>query len=96
MMEGYLLAHNASSERLAPTQQLAVDLADLLQNLSGSLIVGEKLGDLLASLLRNIIHLRTQTWITHGKIVLGPMPWTIGTFAPGLAASLVSFDKRTT
>jgi hypothetical protein len=95
MMEGYPLAHDASSERLAPTQQLAVDLADLLQNLSGSLIVGEKLRDLLAGLLRHIIHLRPQAWITHGKIVLGPMPRTIGTFASRLATALVSLDKRT-
>ena len=95
MRNGYPLAHDASSERLAATQQLAVDLADLLQNLSGSLIVGEKLGNLLESLLRHVIHLWTQAWKTHGKIVLGSMPRTIGTFASRLAAALVSFDKRT-
>jgi hypothetical protein len=52
------LAHRASLERLAAAQQFAVDFADILENLAASVIIGEKLGRLPMSILRDAIHLR--------------------------------------
>ena len=37
------LAHSKTLERLAAAQQFAVDLADCLQDLAGSVIVGQEL-----------------------------------------------------
>ena len=89
------LAHGETSERLSAAQQFAVDLADGLQDLARSMIVGQELYGLSVRLLRHIIHLRPQAGIADRQIVLGAMTRAVGAFASRLAASFVAFDERT-
>lgn len=86
-------AHDTSSEHLAAVQQLAVDLADFVQDFARLMIIGQKLRCLLGALLRHVIHLRPLARIADREIVLGTMTGTAGTFASRLATRLVSLDK---
>jgi hypothetical protein len=88
-----VIAHGDSLERLATAQQFAVDLADCLQDLAGSVIVGQELRCLRARLLWHVIHLRPQARVAHRQIILGAMARAVGAFASRLAASFVALDK---
>ena len=89
-------AHGDPLERLSSAQQLAIDLADLLQDLAGSMVVGQQLGGLGVRLLRHVIHLWPQARVAHRKIILGTMAWTVGAFASRLATAFVTLDERAT
>src|ERR1051326_522856 len=89
-------AHSGRLERLPATQEFAVDLGDRFLDLAGSVIVGDKFGNLGVRFLRHIIHLWPQARTTHRKIILGAMAGTPGELAPGLATALETFDQRAT
>src|SRR5262249_36950575 len=74
---------------------LSISLADLLQDFSSALIGGNKLLGLGVKFLGYIVHLRAQTGIAYGQVVLGAVTAALGAFAAGLATALVAFDKRT-
>jgi hypothetical protein len=88
-------AHGKPLKRLASAQQFAVDLADRLQDLAGSVIVGQELRGLRVKLLRDVIHLWPQARVADREIVLGAMAGAIGTFASRLAASFEALDEGT-
>ena len=87
-------AHGDLSERLAATQQFAIDLADLLQDLVDLMVTAQTFGDLGVILLGHVIHLRPAAGIAHGEVVLGAMTETAGAFASRLAARFVALDER--
>jgi hypothetical protein len=87
-------AHRATSEPLAAAQQLAVDGADLLQDLPRALIVGQILSDLFHVTLGDIVHLWMLAAAADRQIVLGTVAATGGTLAARLAAALVALDQR--
>ena len=54
-------AHAKPLKRLAPAQQFAVDPADRLQDLAGTVMIGQELCRLGVKLLRDVVHLRPQS-----------------------------------
>ena len=93
---GNCLEHGQPLKRLASAEQFAVDLADRLHDLAGSVIVGEELRRLLVKLLREVIHLWTQPWVADREIVLGAMAGALGAFASRLAAPFEALDEGAT
>ena len=71
-------AHAKPLKRLAPAQQFAVDLADRLQDLAGTVMIGQELCRLGVKLLRDVVHLRPQSRVADREIVLGAMAGTVG------------------
>jgi len=88
-------AHAKPLKRLAPAQQFAVDLADRLQDLAGTVMIGQELCRLGVKLLRDVVHLRPQSRVADREIVLGAMAGAVGAFASRPATSFVAFDERT-
>jgi hypothetical protein len=62
------MTHSNSSECLATGQQLAIDGADLVQNLTESLIVGQIFCALTVIVLGNVIHLRPLPVTTDREV----------------------------
>src|SRR5258708_1305288 len=94
MEGGGHFAHSDSLERLPAAQQFAVDLGDRFQDLAGSVVVGDELGNLGVRLLRHIIHLWPQARVAHREVILGAMTGAVGAFASRLATAFVTLDQR--
>jgi hypothetical protein len=93
MEDGRLSNHGESLKLLSTAEKFVVDLGDLLQDLAGSLVVGNELCNLIVRLLWYVIHLRSQPRVADRKIVLGTMTGPVGALASRFATSFVALDK---
>jgi hypothetical protein len=93
MEGGRLSDHGESLKLLSTAEKFVVDLGDLLQDLAGSLVVGNELCNLIVRLLWYVIHLRSQPRVADRKIVLGTMTGPVGALASRFATAFVTFDQ---
>jgi hypothetical protein len=91
-----VVTHADSSKCLAADEQFAIDGADLVQELTESLIVGQIFCGLTVIVLRNVIHLWSLSVATDREVILGPVTATASALAARLAASLVALDEGAT
>ena len=91
-----VVTHADSSKCLAADEQFAIDGADLVQELTVSLIVGQIFCGLVVRILGNVIHLRPLSVATDRKVVLGTVAWAASAFAAWFATRFVVLDERTT
>jgi len=87
-------AHCHCLPDLSPAQEFAIDLADLLYDLTKPMVVSERFRNLLLRILGNVIHLRTPSRMTYGEVILWAMTGTASAFASCIAARFVAFDER--
>ncbi|MFZ0254057.1 MAG: hypothetical protein WAN46_00055 [Gammaproteobacteria bacterium] len=85
-------AHRPGSQRFSARQALAIDGAELAEDLAYTAIVGQALANLRHVGLGHIIPLRPGASAAYGQIVLRPV--APSTQAARLAAALVEGDKR--
>jgi hypothetical protein len=78
---------------LPASQELATDLAKLLQNHFCFAEVVQTLFDFFQIVLGDIIHLGPLSRFADRKIVLGAMATVLGAAASGLSTTLVALDK---
>ena len=90
------MIHAVSSECIAPGSPLAIDVADLVQNLTEPLIVGQIFCGLATKALGNVVHLRSLPVVTDREIVFWAVTGAASAFAAWLATRFVALDKRTT
>jgi len=93
MEDGRLYNHGESLKLLSPAEKFVVDLGNLLQDLAGSMVVGNEPCNRIVRLLWYVIHLRSQPRVADRKIVLGTMTRPVGALASRFATSFVALDE---
>jgi len=78
---------------LPAPQELATDLAKLLQDRFCLAEIVQMLFDFFQIILRDIVHLGPLSRLADREVVLGAMATALGAAAPGFSTTLVAFDE---
>jgi len=78
---------------LFPSQKLAIDVADVLEEPLQLVVVGQGFRDLSAELLGNVLLLRSLSRIADGQVVLGAMARPLGALASRFSTAEETFDQ---